>query len=760
GLVAFASRDTNAEFEVPQIDTSNQVALPEFRGVWSYDRGLATNLGVYNGYEALAVGVDRSITTCGGTAPLESCNGIMYFYNGSNGSANNWRRVSSFYPTGSIAGSTVAPYSLNAVSGQKDQGEGTPSPVVAVGADAHIYAIRSYSTQPTTGGSFGSFVTEQYSPALSAADALLDYYAVDAGQLYQRVLLAGGQKGLVAYTTKGPTADATWTRLTPSIRNNDAGETLIGNLPANENITGIKFSIPDVAYVTTSTFNGDAMDRTCAGSQTSHLYKIKNTSDNVGKWTLLKTEANTCYYGLAILTRDLPSGTHGPLQNSIYLATNNGVKKFDEASGVTTTLNTTAGKRYYSVVALQNRSGDGQQLLLNGGFESLTSTPLSASSRADNYYYTGVGNGTHNATSVCDKNTSDMQVVSGGHGGEYAMVVEPRESYPNTSCTGVPDATYTVSVGQTVPLSTIEGKKFRITGWYKVEFPISNVMAQGGVVLACGGSYPPEYTDCSFNNRSLVRTRSNPANSWVNFDITVSREDLIFGPTTNGRGAGTTVLRSRANLTPREMFLDIRCEATYGAKVTCDDLKVEEISVPGVPAVDTGTVLAVGENVFSNGIAFNDDTLSAVDETTRESLPSRIFTDNANGITDTLYGMSAVSPQHIYAVGTGLQGGAPTSGLLLLSRTPSTLTGMIWAGASSATGPTAADRGSIGPISVSCINSRIPPLTGPTLCQLNPDSYGLSLQKRLSGSTFIGSLSGRAWFGKSTTTGGPGGSVD
>ncbi len=769
GLFVAVSSDTKAEFEVPLINNANQPGQPEFHGLWSFDRGLQNGLA-YNGYEAYAVGIDKSITgnVCRGGKPADYCNGIFYFYNGSNNPADgsnplNWRKVGDFYYDHYNNGYT--PFALNAVVGQGDPGDGTPTPLFVVGAHAQIAEIPVYYSQPDvpfydSGQFFPETLCTSVTPdgnscavPLSAADQTKDFYAVDAAQLYNQAIIAGGQNGLVFKTVKGNNTARPWARLTPNLQD-----------PA-ETITGIKFSNLSVAYVTTSTFAGaglpaGALDRTCAGTQTSRLYKIENTSGAPAVWTRLETDPGICYYGLAIATRNTPTGAHGPLQNVIFIATSNGVKKYDEASGGLSTLSTTPGKKYYSVVATQD-NGLGQQLLYNGGFESLVKTPLTTDSLVDGWYYTGHFYGPNHTGSLatCEENKKDKQVITPGRDGTgYAFQVQPDISFFTANCApGTADLYYTEAILQSIPLSTIEGQQFHITGWYKVEFPaLPNGFppppaAQGGVVIGCSGNFSPNFIDCSTSNRSLVRTPNNPTNGWAPIDLTISREDLIFGPTTlNGPGSGSNILRSVGKLTPRKMMMDIRCEATYGAKVTCDDLRVEEISSPPTTVAKTVNVLAAGEDLYTNHIAFNPDALAVTDATTFETLPPKVYADHNNGVTDSIYAMSGVSKQHVFAAGAAGAnlggGGGPTAGLMMLDRTPSTLTGTIWAGLASPTSTTAS--GALGPISVSCVNDRMPVNTGPSLCQLNPDSYGVSLQKTLSGDTFTGTLAGRAWFGK------------
>ncbi len=758
---AFLGRSTIAEFEIPLIDTTNAPAQPEFRGVWAFSRGFKyTSSATYNRYEAYAVGVDKGVTSCA-TGDVDDCNGIFYFYNGA-----GWARVANPF-----AG-TPDVYSLNAVVGQEDHGDGNPSPMFVAGSKSRIGVIWAYYGAPGSSttvnlGSLGNHPVGQFEPDVVDAPDDRDFYAIDAAQSYGRPLLAGGERGLirVAYN-KGGNPGNHWLVVDPGLVD-DPDRRLQD--PSYETITGIRFANLNTAYVVTSTFtaNGGKLDRSCAGAQTSRLYKVDLSDPANSAWDPLTSSFNKCFFNLAISQRDDPS-IHTPLQNVIWIAASDGVYKYDEAGGGLVPTNVTAPT--YAVAAIPDRGGDGQNLLVNGGFESLLQSSFNPSPglevNPDGWLIEDQGIGTNNDLTSCGTNSKDITVTTdtGVTGNEYAVKIDTGVRYGtladcNASPPLDPKYDFTTGVIQRVPLSTIEGQKFKVSGRYKVVFPspgkLNATKAQGGVVVGCSGNsnnYEANFINCSLSNRSLVRTPDNPINDWEPFSLTMSREDLIFGG---------DIQRNKGRLTPRAMYLEVRCEATYGATVYCDDLKVEEVSDPPIPPRDAYTVIAAGADIAAYGIMVNTDALGVGSTFTAEALPNKVRSDallTPDPILDDINAMTAAGLQHVYAVGQGKQGTA-TTGLALFNRTPSTLAGTIWAGVSSPTSPTAS--ASLGSISVSCLNSRD---AGATLCQRSPESYGLSLERHPvsppGDNTLVGSLTGRAWFGKPTSAGGSGGSVD
>lgn len=805
-----SSNSSLAEFEVPLIDTANNLDRVELRGVWAFNRGSRSSGTTYDRYEAYAVGInpDKDINDpdCYTAVPadavrpkhIEDCNGVFYYFNGT-----NWSRVPNPFLTYNNAAVPPIPaltkgtpngavFSLNAVSGQVNDGEGNPNPLFVAGADGRIGTIIAYYSTP------GNIYTDSASywlPSQFQLDTVnglanperRDFYAISAVQKYAFPTLAGGQAGLVARSGSkgkglgvGDGAGAPpWTVFTPSF----IGKT--GTF-ANENIVSIEFSGLNTAYILTSTApiesNAASPDynlprppaaHDCTGgTQTTYLYKASAASDTaIQQWTQLASLSGSCGYALSVGSRTVDASTVGPLGNVIWIATSNGVYRYlDNGSGVTTftgPLTNTTGKPYHAITAVRDRGGNGQSLLSNWNFESHTSTTLNADSRFDSWLYTDntYGPGATGAVPCALNATNNAYHATTGWDGTAFGAVEivtPPSYNTNAGCLPADfNPYYTNSVSQLVDPSTIEGQKFRLTGKYKVEFPAKGhsswpnpVAPQGGVSLGCAGGLNNTikygqggYINCSFSNRSLIRTPDNPtntdpnrdANGWVSFDITFSREDQLFS---------SIYVSARSSLTQRRMFLSVVCEATYGAKVTCDDLKVEEVSTPPALARDTYTVVAAGKEVATNGIAVNTNALnSSVFRT--EAMPGKFRSDALPAI-DILYDINALyglSPQHMYGVGRGHNTGySPLAniGVVLISRTPSTLTGTIWAGGTTPTGATTSSP--IGEISASCVNDRAGNLT---LCQRSPDSYGLSLEITSAvTATKQGVLIGRAWFGK------------
>lgn len=740
--LTFIGRSTVAEFEIPLIDTTNAPAQPEFRAVWAFNRGFTNYSGVkYNRYEAYAVGIDKSIAE-------PDANGVFYFFDGT-----RWSRV-----TAPFADSAPV-YSLNAVVGQEDHGDGNPSPMFVVGSKSRIGIIWGYYNTlgspatlnfPSSGDHhIGQFEADVVS---NNPNPNRDFYAIDAAQSYGRPLLAGGERGLIAVAyNKGGNPGSPWKVVDPDGRLED---------PSNETITAIRFSNLNTAYVVTSTFtaNGGKLDRDCGGNQTSRLYKVDLSDPDNSTWTLAASSNNKCFFSLAISQRDDPA-IHTPLKNVIWIAASDGVWKYDESNATAGLQSTNVVSPTYAITAIPDRGGNGQNLLMNGGFESLLQGSFNPSPgpevNPDGWLIQDQGIGTNNETGNCGTNSKDIVVTSKDvdpaavHSGQYAVKIDTGVRYDNVNnCVfdTTPHYDFTTGVIQRVPLSTIEGQKFKVSGWYKVVFSgkPNAAKAQGGVVVGCSGNsnnYEANFINCSVSNRSLVRTPANPAVNWEPFSLTLSREDLIFDG---------DIEKNKGRLTPRAMYLEVRCEATYGATVFCDDLKVEEVSDPPILARDTYTVIAAGADIASSGIMVNVDALGA-GQFTSESLPNKVRSDAAAdpSILNDVNALTAVDLQHVFAVGQGKSLGATTTGVTLLGRTPSTLAGTIWVGVSSPTGPTT--NAALGSISVSCVNNR--DAAGATLCQRSPESYGISLERHPilpTDTTLVGSLTGRAWFGKAS----------
>lgn len=832
GLLAAAAlfilfvRSSSAEFEVPLVSTNNGLQAVEFRAIWSFNRG--NKQSDVNAYEAYAVGIDprKGDADCPARADsshhAEDCNGVFYYYNGT-----VWRRVPDAFKvrkwcsvnnskicTNNTAacvgadGTCVATpftdnlYSLNAVVGQENSGEGQANPLYVAGADEKVSWLGYYYSTP--GGTFGSSEVKFEDAKVTDTvhtDRKRDFYALGAGQAYKGTLLAGGQAGLVASSTG---YSDTWTVFKPTVAND-------GNRNIdNENVTSIRYANLTTLYVLTSTFPIETSTaspdynfpkppykRDCSGTQTSRLYKV--SSGDISVWTLLATKTAACAYDISIGTRSTDPGTLGPLRNILWIATSNGVYKYDEAVGGSSFgtamelgTGSTAGKAYYAVTAIRDRGGQGVSLLSNGNFENHTTSTVSSSSRPDGWLYydnpysaahEALADGTSPTGLRCKTSTKDYQMADVDGNGKYsAIVVWPSPGYPsavkrctnnvnqtcnqNSECSSNScificrtqdfDPYYTEGVAQSVDLTMFEGQQFRITGRVKVEFNTDPGLGyptppapQGGVAIGCAGTVnnttaygDAGFTNCSLSNRKYITVDDGThlgTNGWRTIDITLSREDLIFK---------NNIYQSQARTsTPRRLVLDIRCEATYGAKVTCDNLKVEELSTPPVDPRDTFTIIAAGQNIVTNGIAVNEDGLNS-NTFTFEALPNKVRTDalaTPLPILNDINALSSVGLQHVFAAGRGYIDASTLTGVALFGRTPSTLTGTIWAGASSPTGATTASP--IGQISVSCVDDR--DASNQTLCQRSPQSYGLSLNITSPPTTVkTGTLTGRAWFGK------------
>lgn len=714
-VVVFLTQSTaRADFEVPYLDNSNPIATAELRGVWMFNRGYVSS--TYSGFEAYAAGYDA---TNGDT----NSNGLFYYYTGT-----VWKRIAT--PFGATAGVPRPMFQANAVVGQNDAAEGNPWTMWVVGVNGRLARIRNLTTTP---GDYATHTDNAFTeePVRDGTDTgpqvtneTRDLYAVDTVQTFGGALLSGGQDGLVIRSSSSGYPNV---RIVPTITNDGARTALV----AGESITGIRFANLSVAYVVTSTFSGgdrySTNGKTCAGSQTGRLYKV--TTANMGQWQYLGS-APTCFYGLAIGFRPEDTADHGPARNVIWIATADGIRQYDELAAspvISAEQPGTDNQRYYAVTAVPERGGKDVNLLYNGGFENWANanspdgwTPISP--RNGRNHTT-----TYDAGVTCQSNIQDVKRIT-GNTGTYAVQVQPGITYSATNCdpaTYMPQ--YTSMTVTTIELTTTEGQQFEITGEYKVDFPAPNPAfpapkAQGGISVGCAGEFnhvEAGYVNCGLSNRSLIRTIGNPTSGWQQFRLVVSTaNNQLNSPLLNWYGPTNS---PRTELLPRRMVFEIRCEATYGARTACDNLKVKEITTPAMPNVDNATVIGVGAN---RTISFNKKALTT---TTYSQDHQPAFSSSQDYL-----GVFGLSSQHVMTVGTATT---------LLSRTPSTLVGYIWAGTRDQASSSTAG---LGYISASCINFR--DANARTLCQQEQVSYGLQFTRNAT--TGQGDLTGRAWFGK------------
>lgn len=579
-------------------------------------------------------------------------------------------------------------FSLNAVTGRQSSTTGTLDGLWAVGAGGQIFGFTGVYN-----GIIGG-VNNKLSNITYTDSSTNNFYAIDVASEPGSSFLAGGQAGLLV------TNAGTVHRITDATN-------------ITTNVTGIKFVDKDTVYATTTTLaSGTPFDHNCTGSHTGKLYVKTGFSGNPnGSWTTLRTDTNNCFYGLTAVR----NSEGNPV---IWIASEKGLFRYDTATGAWTqaknpdnSLNT---KPYYSVSAVSRRSGTGVNLLNNGNFENSTN-------------YRGW-------TLTDTSGISTITPGGAGDNGQYIRVV------------GQAPLGNSIAAYQTIPLTTIEGQRFKISGDYQVTFSGSQAYSQGGVVLACAGSNvatSPDYVNCSVSNRKNVRvqdsTTNGPTTGWTPFEMIVSREDGIFSSIQ--RANSTTPY-----VTKRKMDLQIRCEATYGATVSCDNLKVEMLDEPPVPGQDNVLVIAAGKDLATNGIAVTEGGLNTSMILQTEAIPAGVR-DSVN--LTKVNAMYAVGAQHIYAVGMAKDGTGVTTGLTIFSRTPSTLNGTIWAGATQASG--GATVSPLGKISASCADADTD--ESGTLCQRSPESYGISLEiTSAPNTTKVGQLTGRGWFGKTADT--------
>lgn len=722
-IFCLGQRGAEANFEVPYLDSTNSVSTGEFRGVWMFNRGYKSPVSnkIFNGFEAYAVGYDTDPTKAApdGSSGLHK-NGLFYYYNGSTWSSV----VTPMLTTG------TSMHIMNAIVGQTDYNQGNPEIIIGVGEKGRVDVIRLQDEPGNTSYAGKNRFAKVWPPTEDPRD----YYAIDAQQTYGGYFMAGGQQGLYARVTAGE-----HTRLTVTV-SGDGGRT---TLNADENITGIRYASLNRVFVLTSTFAGNdrysTNGKNCSGgTQTTRLYK---TTDGSSAFQYIGQISPHCGYGIAAGQRSLSNGLEN---NVVWIATSNGLYRYDEflGGGIVGPLNGTSGKKLYSVTATPERGGEGVNLLKDGGFETWGGGLPTNWIKYDQSK--GRNNGGTLDTGVCATNSRDVSQDAGtGSSGSFAVKIQPGAVFTDNAC--APSAFSggaTMAVFTRVDLTSTEGQLLKVSGDYKVSFPtplpaadtgLSTAAAQGGVSIGCTEANirdNPSYIGCSYQSRTNIRTIGNPTAGWQHFETIISRNNIQFSNILH-TGSGQNIIQ------PRRMYLEIRCEATFGASVSCDNLQVTEVSNPPLPAQDTFVVSAVGKD---RAAVQTTDALAAIPTFTDEQQP--VFTGAAVDYLS-IFGVSA---QHVMAVGESST---------LLSRTPSTLRGYIWAGTAdqATTGGTTTPAG-LGAISVSCINrSDVVGSQAQTLCQQEQSSYGLQLSVKNTGvDAGTGALTGRSWFGKTIGT--------
>ncbi|MBI2984280.1 MAG: hypothetical protein HYY50_01515 [Candidatus Kerfeldbacteria bacterium] len=759
-------RATRAEFEVPLIDTTF-LARADLRDVWSYFRNTRTlgslspdytgSLGTNEFVHALAVGE----TTDGRASVIQLRNG-------------KWEQVMP------VAVNNGTEYRIdgafNAIAGAYEDGGGyadffvggydstTGRAIIrsASTLDSRIFAGCSASAGRLQPCDLAMAFQNNNNQLYSLPGGSTEIYAMDAVPRFLGRKYAGGVNGLFLEWVQAPNATNTCSagRCTENnllcggdsdCRSNrwdtvTAGPPFLGS---SEDITGVALVQGDLTYITTSTFAGTKpYDRVCGAGQRSKLYRLVGRP-TTGDWTTLIDTGGTgvCFYGLAADTKYTFPGDHGPLQGVVWIAAgrsdgSGAVYRFDEGTGVTSISSTAQGVTtpVYSVTALPDRGGDGQNILTNGDFEAWSvRSPIvtDPNVRPDQWPHTDESKwGRNNPGASCGQNSMDVRIVDStqvagvnGYGIRQAPGIyfdDQLKCLTNLSVDRKRNAS--ASSYNRVDLSTIEGTTFKVSGRYKVTFDPaadSPQYPQGGVMIQCQGANYPSSVDCSFSNFREVRTLSqgnssldsrSDANGFINFSYTFSRQNNQFLTPILGGTSGPRVLE-------RGEVLEIRCYATYGVDVVCDDLAVEPVNSPNKTPRFNYTVIAVGENDPGNPNAFVN----------RDGLGSTTFVPEDDTEWPDLNAVHGFGQQQVFTVGADST---------ILQRTPGNVLGYVWLGSAS---PVDLGRAGLGWISTTCINHRTP---GGTLCLRSPESFALTVENN--------QLIGRAWVGKNYGTA-PGG---
>ncbi len=732
---------TMAELAVPLITTTN-FSPTDFRGVYSYyrvDGSVSRRNDPYDPeasvtsnqlFEAWAVGQNKD------KAGANVFDGSIYRFDGQRWRQRTMTSLTRINSSGNQVTAAIGTLGeQNAVTGQYNTGSGNSEIWFAGkqtnyvdGSGSATTTILDYAntsaTNPDLNATLPSYLEDTTCSGGNNPAVDNELYAIAAAKGYRTPMLAGGKNGLLLQHTKY------YDSITDT---KDTWKKLCSPIPSTEHITDIAFGENRTAYITTTTSNTGELDRNCtnAGAQSGHLYKVVgNQVTEVG------SASGVCFFGVTVQTTDYPTdSTNGPLANMVYVAASNGLWRLSEkqsAAGFTQIAPSETILHDVSSIPIQQ--GSSSNLLRNGNFESWeSSNPSGEYVNPSVWTLTDEGAGGFSSTG-CDGgsnkvgiSTKEIQISTevGSGGSNYALMLEPRPTYSSISdCTNGTNGNtkHSVAAVNTIRLSTIPGIRYKISGEYKVEFPgtvapnPAATIPQGGIAIGCVGGNVGQATapDCAFENRTQIRTINQGAtDGYIPFEMVVSQENNQYANPIKG-----------ATSNPRigyfGMQLQVSCEATYGAKVWCDNLRVEQVDSPSANSLVGAEITAVGDNGTS--IIYSDRNFL--------SLSSRV--ESAANTSDPLYAVSAIGQQHAFAVG-------PSS--LLLQRVSGNVSGYVWAGnASPANG---GQNAGLGWISTSCLNQRDG--NSVSLCQRQIDAYGLTLEDNR--------LSGRAWFGKNYAAG-------
>lgn len=831
GSAFWAAQVTQAEFEVPLVDTTDFVPT-EFRSIWVYNRQVDySSTQSFKNYEGFAVG-----------KPAQSENGSSALYKYIEKSSGPlWVKM---FPQGA---KIISPnYQLNAVAGHSDTRYGYATVFIVGrqgGANRQAYLI-PLENYPVDKGSYlsdplsvGRVILDNYSNPFSPITAYFLYpgagpvannaipynselYAVGSfdttavGISY----LAGGENGWLAtqYQWLTLTCADNFHANTSATCGDPLGTPVpyqgswklfrftsgAANVPGtNDNITGITYVDENTAYVTTSTFPlvdplvpgvpKSPYERDCSGNQTSKLFRVSSSvlsPVNIeANWVkVIPDQTGECFYGLSPTRFDQPSVVdglpNGPLKTEIWIASSKGIRRITDdgsASPPNTLVKDTTdlsnpdnilNRAIYGVATSYERTGQGQQLLLNGDLQAWKLGLGGTNATNPNNEPSGWNfsprdrkwslspDAADGTPGTCNQEALNVEQfpVSGpgagtvpasgtGAGTDWGVKIEKPlyflESNPGAStCTGgvVPsDANIPSEVSQVIKLSNVEGTRYRISGSYKVNATTSTrqiwlnnppIIRQGGVITRCVGGVSGTVIDCPFSNTQELRTLTGPADPGMadyktfSFDLTRAFNQLQSPIATNA-------LYPRAN--SNSYYLQVVCTGSYGVRVVCNNLKVEEISDPVQSPTSIVKVIGVGRD----GLTLRND--DAVGMSTTWTIDDASLMVPLAGSRTTLNSIFNAGGSHIFAAGSGTS---------LFQRSVGNVSGYAWLGAAQ---PGTTGLGGLGWLSTNCANLR--DSSQRSLCQRQSQSYGLSLDKTSTGSI---ALTGRAWLAKQISTGG------
>lgn len=280
------------------------------------------------------------------------------------------------------------------------------------------------------------------------------------------------------------------------------------------------------------------------------------------------------------------------------------------------------------------------------------------------------------------------------------------------------------SVAQEVPFSTFQGTSYKVSGKYKIEFNSALLSYQAGdprrpstaiagvrsrcssdelcgydatlfesnpVIGVTNGTCSGDGSSCATDTECADRGAGTCTAGWKDFSVVVTKQSRSLSgvPTTNDS----------------TQSLLVECFADVGARVWCDDIKVEPVVSIAQQQFDVADVWAVGDSgtVFRETIDF--------EKVAFPQLPAENWKQQQQLSDEPLRSVAATDPYHLWTVGDRVANPDQKASILQLS--PGNVSGYLWIGtATSTTDP-------IGWVDLNCGN------TGS--CAVQPWNFGMNV---------------------------------